>query len=63
MDSKEFLKEKAKYMPTPNLIDRLREVKRIKDNAEEEFLVLALELWDRTSTLGEIKQMKKELKK
>lgn len=55
MDNKDFLKEKAKYLPTPHLIDRLREVKRIKDNAEEEFLILSLELWDRTSTFGEIK--------
>ena len=59
MDSKEFLKEKAKYLPTPHLIDRLRAVKRIKDEAEEEFLILSLELWDRNSTFSEIKNQKR----
>lgn len=58
----EFLKEKAKYMPTPYLLDRLREVKRIRDKAEEEFLILSLELWDRTSTFEEIKQKKRGAK-
>lgn len=54
--NEDFLKEKAKYMPTPNLIDRLREVKKIRDKAEQEYLVLSLELWDRTSTFNEIKK-------
>ena len=58
----EFLKEKAKYMPTPYLLDRLREVKKIRDKADEEFLALSMELWNRVPTADEVKQKKRGAK-
>ena len=58
----EFLKEKAKYMPTAFLLDRLREVKKIRDKADEEFLALSMELWNRVPTADEVKQKKRGAK-
>ena len=53
------LEEKAKYMPTQDILTRLREVKNIRDNAEEEFLVLATEFWNRIPPVEETKVKKK----
>ena len=58
----EFLKEKAKYMPTAFLLDRLKEVKRIRDKADEEFMALSIELWNRVPTHEEVKQKKRGTK-
>ena len=51
----DLLKEKAKLMNTQDLIIRLKDVKQIMDNAEEEFVVLAQELHDRTCNFEKVK--------
>ena len=55
----DFLKEKAKYMPTPDLLNRLKEVKNIRDRAEEEYIILATELYGRTITYDKPKVKKR----
>ena len=58
----DFLKEKAKYMPTQDLLIRLREVKNIRDKAEEEYVILATELYGRTITYDKPKVKKRGAK-
>lgn len=53
------LKEQAKYLPTSYLIERIKKTKEIRDRAEEEYLVLATELYGRTITYDKSKVKKR----
>ncbi len=54
-----YLEEKAKYLPTPYLLERIKKVKEIRDRAEEEYIVLATELYSRTITYDKPKVKKR----
>ena len=55
----ENLKEQAKYLPTPYLLERVKKVKEIRDRAEEEYIILATELYGRTITYDKPKVKKR----
>ena len=57
-NNQRLLEEQAKTMSTIDILNRLKEVKRIRDKADEEFYYLGVELWNRIPSINEVKKQK-----